>query len=112
MTYRTNAGAPNDRQRIEELKESLRRQPNVQGTVDLALLLLEVGEIDEAQKHLRALLLQRLDDTSVTKADVFYHLATVHERQGDPAKARAMLERALAQDPDHVMARSLLSRIE
>src|SRR5262249_44726366 len=52
--------------------------------------------IDRAQKTFRALLLQKLDDSSpITKAEVFYYLAEISHRQNDDKKALQMLERAL-----------------
>ena len=46
------------------------------------------------------------------RADVFTRLATVHHRQGEPQKAKAMLERALQLDPAHPEARALTQELE
>jgi tetratricopeptide (TPR) repeat protein len=79
---------------------------------DLALLCKRTGDLDRAQKSLRALLLQRLDASSgITKADIYFHLADVHVKQGDPSKARAMLERALEADPKHADAKALIAAL-
>ena len=69
--------------------------------------------IKRAANNFRSLLLQRLDESSpVTKAEVFYFLAEVNQRQGDTKKAIQMLERALANDKDLEKAQSLLEELK
>ena len=48
----------------------------------------------------------------MTKAEVFYFLAEVNQRQGDTKKAIQMLERALANDKDLEKAQSLLEELK
>jgi len=110
-TYRTNAGPHDPRERLAELTDAWRRETsNVHVLVELALLEEELRELDGARKHFRALLLLRLDGTSLTQADVFCHLATIELLAGDVPKARAMAERALAADATHARAREILGR--
>lgn len=80
---------------------------------DLSLLSLEVGDLERAQKTFRALLLQRLDTQSkITKAEVFFYLAQISQKQGDPAKATQMAEKALENDPSLERAKELLSSLK
>jgi tetratricopeptide (TPR) repeat protein len=60
---------------------------------------LAVKDMKKAQQMFRALLLQRLDDSSpITKAQVFCRLGQVHKELGETAKAKQMFERALQTD--------------
>ena len=64
---------------------------------DLGRVCLERGDLDRAQKTYRALLLQKLGpDAGISKADVYFRLGEISTQQGDKAKAKAMLERAIA----------------
>jgi tetratricopeptide (TPR) repeat protein len=91
---------------------------------DLGILSLELSgtaadqkakdaHIDRAQKTFRALLLQKLDDSSpITKGEVFYYLADISHRQGDDKKALQMLERALDNDKELAPAKELLAKLK
>lgn len=90
---------------------------------DLGVLSLELSEtaegkaadahIDRAQKTFRALLLQKLDDSSpITKGEVFYYLAEISHRQKDDKKALQMLERALDNDKELVPAKELMAKLK
>lgn len=71
------------------------------------------GHIDRAQKTFRALLLQKLDDSSpITKGEVFYYLADISHRQKDDKKAIQMLERALDNDKDLAPAKELMAKLK
>lgn len=78
---------------------------------DLGLLALEAGDLERAQKTFRALLLQRLDGAGITKAEVFFQLGVVAERQGDKPKAVQMFERALEGDPGLATAKDKLAEL-
>ncbi len=79
---------------------------------DLGRLCLERGDLDRAQKTYRALLLQKLgEDAGIHKADVYYFLGEISARQGDKAKARAMLERAISEGGRHERASALLAQL-
>ncbi len=94
------------------------------------LVLLELGKLsialadraDDAaakEEHVKraagvfkSLMLQRLDaGAPVAKADVFYYMAEVNRREGDPKKALHNLERAIATDKEHRKARKLLDEL-
>ncbi len=71
------------------------------------------AHIDRAQKTFRALLLQKLDDTTpINKGEVFYYLADISHRQGDDKKAQQMLERALDNQKDFAPAKELLAKLK
>jgi tetratricopeptide (TPR) repeat protein len=78
---------------------------------DLGRLCMSKGDFDRAQKTYRALLLQKLTPASgITKADVYFRLGEISFRQGDKLKAKAMLERALAEGGGHAEAQALLDQ--
>lgn len=80
---------------------------------DLGLMTLESGDLERAQKTFRALLLQRFDAQSgITKAEVFYYLAVVSQKQGDKAKAIQMCERSLENDAGLEKAKVLLAELK
>ncbi|MCG8554586.1 MAG: tetratricopeptide repeat protein [Proteobacteria bacterium] len=85
---------------------------NVSILRDLGRLCLRNGDLARAQKTFRALLLQKLrPDDGIRKADVYYHLGDIAARQGDSAKAKSMLRRALSEAKDHAQARELLDSL-
>jgi tetratricopeptide (TPR) repeat protein len=68
--------------------------------------------LKQASDCFTALLMQRLDgDSVVSKAEVFYHLAQVKQRDGDSKQAIQKLERALANDPSLKAAQDLLDEL-
>jgi tetratricopeptide (TPR) repeat protein len=110
---------------LEELEVAFKIDPgSVPVLRELGVLSLELAEaaaetkdreayLDRAQKTFRALLLQRLDDSSpITKAEVFYYLGATSHKQGDDKKALQMLERALDNDKELEMAKSLLEKLK
>jgi tetratricopeptide (TPR) repeat protein len=86
----------------------------------LSIKLVEAGAENAAKdEHLkragnafRSLLLQRLEGELITKAEVFYQLARVHQQEGDKKKALQMAERALASDRAHQKAQSLAAELK
>jgi len=85
---------------------------NVHILRDLGRLCLEQGDLERAQKTYRALLLQKLkEDSGITKADVYFRLGDISFRQGDKTKAKAMLERAVAEAGQHAEAQALLQQL-
>jgi tetratricopeptide (TPR) repeat protein len=85
---------------------------NVHILRDLGRLCMQSGDLDRAQKTYRALLLQKLGpDSGIAKADVYFHLGQISFQHGDKIKAKAMLERAVAEAGDHPEAKSLLDRL-
>lgn len=110
---------------LAELDIAFKIDPGSIGVLrDLGVLSLELssaatddkvkeGHLDRAQKTFRALLLQKLDDSSpISKAEVFYYLADISHRQGDDKKAQQMLERALDNDKNHAPSKELLAKLK
>lgn len=83
-------------ERFDQLQQRFRDAPrDVRVLHELSTLAMELQDWKTAQRTLRALLLQRLDEgEGVGKAEVFLRLAQVHEALGEDAKAKAMLQRA------------------
>ncbi|MBL8718308.1 MAG: tetratricopeptide repeat protein [Myxococcales bacterium] len=80
---------------------------------DLGRLALEANDLDRAQKTFRALLLQKLDGLSgITKAEVFFHLGEISEKQNDRAKAIQMYERAVETDASLVHAKERVTALK
>jgi tetratricopeptide (TPR) repeat protein len=109
---------------LEELESARKLDPaNIKVSADLGRLSIELSDeaTDDAAKaeHLqraesvyKALLLQKLDEGSaVSKAEVFYGMALVLVRMGDPKKAIHNLERALAADRNFEKAQGLLDTL-
>jgi tetratricopeptide (TPR) repeat protein len=99
---------------ITELDQAFRINPgSLPILVDLGVLALDAGDLEKAQKTFRALLLQRLDEKSpITKADIFFYLGDISNRQGDKKKAIQMLERAVENDASLQKARDLLAELK
>ncbi|MCC6526258.1 MAG: tetratricopeptide repeat protein [Polyangiaceae bacterium] len=71
------------------------------------------AHLDRASNTFRSLLLQRLEDTgAVSKGEVFFLLAEVSVRQGEPKKGIQMCERALSHDKNHERAKKLLAELK
>lgn len=96
--------------RKDELMNAFRRRPSdVAVIVDLGELSLQTGDLELAQRMYRALLLIKQDKLS--KAEVFAKLGTIHYLQGEPQKAKSMLERALQLEPEHSEAKTLIQQL-
>ena len=55
----------------------------------------------------------RLDGSSgISKGEVFFYLGDISHRQGDAAKAKQMLERALENEPDLERAKLMLQSLK
>lgn len=69
---------------------------------NLANLLFDSGEFEEAGKLFQALLVHRRDSMETEEiVSVFFSLSTVKEKLGEPAKALNMIEKALDVDPSN-----------
>ncbi len=99
---------------LEELDKAFRIEPgNVSVLKKLGEVALETGDMKKAQQMFRALLLQKLDDSSpITKAEVFMNLGEVHARIGEKAKAVQMLERAVQADGGLEQAKQRLAELK
>jgi tetratricopeptide (TPR) repeat protein len=110
---------------LAELESAFKFDPGSIGIRrELGLLSLDLAEasadkaqatahIDRADKAFKALLMQKLDESSpITKAEVFYYLGVVCHRQGDAKKAIQQLERALDNDKELTRAKDLLAELK
>jgi golgin subfamily B member 1 len=99
---------------LSELDSSFKIDPGSVATLrDLGMLTLEMGDLDRANKTFRALLLQKLDPPApITKAEVFFYLGDISNRQGDKPKAIQMLERSVENDGKLDKARELLAQLK
>jgi tetratricopeptide (TPR) repeat protein len=98
---------------LGELDKAFRIEPgNVYVLKRLGEVALEVGDAKKAQQMFRALLLQRLDESSpITKAEVFLNLGEVHAQLGEKPKAIQMFERALQADASLERAKQRLAEL-
>jgi tetratricopeptide (TPR) repeat protein len=98
---------------LGELDKAFRIEPgNVHVLKRLGEVALEVGDTKKAQQMFRALLLQRLDESSpITKAEVFLNLGEVHAQLGEKPKAIQMFERALQADASLERAKQRLAEL-
>jgi tetratricopeptide (TPR) repeat protein len=85
---------------LDELDKAFRIEPgNINVLKRLGEVAIDVGDMKKAQQMFRALLLQKLDDSSpITKAEVFMRLGEVHEKLEEKSKAIQMYERAVQAD--------------
>jgi tetratricopeptide (TPR) repeat protein len=98
---------------LEELDNAFRIEPGNVGVLKLlGEVAMQAGDHKKAQQVFRALLLQRLDETSViSKAEVFMRLGQIHAELQEIPKAIQMLERAVQTDGALEPARALLEEL-
>lgn len=111
-------------QALTQLDTAFRIDPgSIQVMKDLGLLALSLADedgetatrdayIDRASRTFRALLMQKLDDAPITKAEVFYYLAETFHRKNETKQAIQNLERALDSDKTLTKARELLTKLK
>lgn len=104
----------NTEKALGELDKAFRIEPgNVHVLKTLGLVAIQVDDLKKAMQMFRALLLQKLEgDTPITKAEVFFHLAEIHNKQGEKPKAVQMLERAIQADDKLESAKKLLAELK
>ena len=108
MSYRDNA-APAD-VRLAQLCEAVKKNASDhESRAQLAMLQLQTGDLDQAQKNFRVLLLHALSGTSISRADCFHKLAIIADKRGDRDKAIAMAKSALELDGEHAGAKTLIA---
>jgi hypothetical protein len=78
---------------------------------DVALRALELAELELASRALRAITLMKTPGP-MTKALAYQHMGEIARTQGDPRRALALVNRALAEDPSLEGARALVDAIE
>jgi Tfp pilus assembly protein PilF len=108
VTYRDNA-APAD-VRLAQLDAAVKKNgDDHESRAQLAMLQLESGDLDAAQKNFRILLIRALSGTSISRADVFHKLAIICDKRGERDKAIAMAKSALELDAEHAGAQTLIA---
>lgn len=85
----------------------------------LGLLAVELSEFDIAGRAFRSVTMMKAAPpgstegiTSISKALAYYHLGSMARAQGDPRKARLMVEKAVNEDPNLEAARTLLDELK
>ncbi len=108
MSYRQNA-APDD-VRLAQLDAAVKKNAtDHESRAQLAMLQLDRGDLDQAQKNFRVLLLHAVSGTSISRADVFHKLAVICDKRGEREKAIAMAKSALELDAAHTGAQTLIA---
>ena len=81
---------------------------------DLGQIYYGKGDFESALKVLRALLLQRGESAGdvLPKADVYWFIGDIYEKQGDPRKAKGMYQRGAESDPSHQPCKDALARLK
>jgi tetratricopeptide (TPR) repeat protein len=75
---------------------------NTEVLLNLGKLHYNRGDLEQAAKLFRALLLQRIDPSlGISKADIYCMVGDISLRQGDPRKAKGMFRRGLDEEPNH-----------
>ncbi|MCU0665202.1 MAG: tetratricopeptide repeat protein [Myxococcota bacterium] len=84
---------------------------NVEVLISLGKLHFDRGDLDQAVKLFRALLLQKFDPSAgASKADVYWYVGDIALRQGDPRKAKGMFQRGLDENREHQGCKDGLAR--
>jgi tetratricopeptide (TPR) repeat protein len=91
---------------------------NAKLALELGRLALDSEEVDVAQRAFRAVTIMRAPSAEEAggaepsdKAEANYNLALLAQKQGDARKAKVLVSKALADNPDHEGARALSSEI-
>jgi tetratricopeptide (TPR) repeat protein len=75
---------------------------NTEVLISLGKLHYEHGDLDQAVKLFRALLLQKFDASAgASKADIYCYVGEISLKQGDARKAKGMFQRGLDEDKSH-----------
>jgi tetratricopeptide (TPR) repeat protein len=103
---------------LEAFSKAFEADPkNAELALTLGRLALDIDEDDVAQRAFRAVTIMRPKGPEggarpEDKAEASYHLAALSKKQGDVRKARVLVSKALADDPDHAGARALLAELD
>jgi tetratricopeptide (TPR) repeat protein len=84
---------------------------NGQVCSDVALRAMEADQLELANRALRAITLLKKPGP-MSKALAYQYMGEIARKQGDPKRAMALLNRALAEDPSLEGARALVKTIE
>ncbi|HEX6277258.1 MAG TPA: tetratricopeptide repeat protein, partial [Polyangiaceae bacterium] len=90
---------------------------NAELALTLGRLALDIEEDEVATRAFRSVTIMRPKGPDggarpEDKAEASFHLAALAKKQGDLRKARVLVSKALADDPDHAGARALLAEID
>lgn len=92
---------------------------NARLAMELGQLALDMDETEVAARAFRGVTMLRAGEeeggelvTNDVKAHANYQLALLAQRAGDPRRARMLAGKALSENPDHHLARQLVSEID
>jgi tetratricopeptide (TPR) repeat protein len=103
---------------MEAMSRAFESDPkNAELALTLGRLALEIEEDEVAQRAFRAVTIMRPKNPEggarpEDKAEASFHLAALSKKQGDVRKARVLVSKALADDPDHAGARALRAELD
>ncbi|MFO0550035.1 MAG: hypothetical protein U0271_16690 [Polyangiaceae bacterium] len=111
--YRVESKSGNLTEALEALVKAFDNQPQNGGiALELGQLAIDLDEQDVAQRAFRAVTLLKSDGASGVspqdRAIAYFHLGSIAARQGDARRAKMMLDKSLAEDPNLDAARELL----
>jgi tetratricopeptide (TPR) repeat protein len=106
--------ASGDREAAKEEYEKAYKMDlgNVEVLKSLGSLRYDDGEYDQAMKIFRGLLLQRVDNSVLNKADIYYKMGQIYVMQEDKRRAMGMFQRGLEADKDHADCRRGLEELK
>lgn len=78
---------------------------------ELAYLAMELGNLDVAQRALRAITMMKVA-APLPKALAYQHQGEIARQQGDVKRAMMLLKRAVDDDPNLQSARALLEQLQ
>jgi Tfp pilus assembly protein PilF len=114
--YRVESRDGNLSEALEVLVKAFDNQPQNGGVaLELGQLAIDLDEKEIAQRAFRAVTLMRPEAgggiSAQDRAIAYFHLGNIAIAQGDPRRAKLMLDKSLAEDPTLEAARDLLSRL-
>ncbi|MCG8417376.1 MAG: tetratricopeptide repeat protein [Proteobacteria bacterium] len=98
---------------LASYEEAFRVNPTDVATMaGLGRIYLQREAWQKARRVYRSLVLQNIDPSmGLTKAEVYYHLGTIHVKLGEDKKAKGMFQRGLEHEPDNQALRQALSSL-
>lgn len=85
---------------------------NVEVLTSLGMLRYEDGELDQAMKVFRGLLLQRAESPTLSKADIYYRMGDIYMQQEDTRRALGMFQRGLEADKTHEGCKRMVEELK
>jgi len=105
---------------LESLTKAFDSDPqSSQLAMELGQFAVDLDDEEIAQRAFRAVTMMKVlpsgadggGTTAASKALAYYHLGRIAEAQGDRRRAKLMVEKAVAEDPNLEMARALLEQL-